>query len=194
LRPKSESFIFIGLFLFLSLNSKAQEKPKVLDVKIVGNKNVSESAIIAKIKIRPGQNFSQQLIDEDVKRLYATGFFTDISVDVREEPEGVVVLFNVREAPYVASVTFQGNRAFKAEKLRQWIKTSSGQFLDKWQLKTDLEEIKRRYLEKGYAGVEVTHKLEIDPLSNRAEVKIIIQEGGKVKIRKIDVVGNKALK
>jgi len=191
--------LFFLILLSLMLSGNAQENPQVqkktvLDVKVVGNKNVSSASIIAKVKIRPGQVFSQQLIDEDIKRLYATGFFTDVAVNVEEEPEGVVVIFDVQEAPYVEEVTFEGNRVFRAEKIAKWIQTKSGQFLDKWQLKTDLEEIRRRYLEKGYAQVVVDYKLDIDEETNRAKVRIIINEGGRIKISRIEIQGVRAFK
>lgn len=189
---------FLVLFSLSSLTS-AQESSKgeektVLDVRVIGNKNVSSASIMAKVKIRPGQVYSPQLIDEDIKRLYATGFFTDVAVDVEEKPAGVIVTFKVKETPYVEEVTFEGNRVFRSEKLAQWIETKTGQFLDKWQLKTDIEEIRRRYLEKGYAQVNVDYKLDIDETTNRAKVRIIINEGGRIKISKIEVEGVKSFK
>ena len=66
--------LILSLFLVTMFSyCSAEDKPTILDVKVVGNVNVSESAIIAKVKVRSGQVFSQQLIDEDIKRLYATG-------------------------------------------------------------------------------------------------------------------------
>ncbi|MDP8234233.1 MAG: outer membrane protein assembly factor BamA [Candidatus Saelkia tenebricola] len=188
-------FFILGLFFVVAFScSFAQENPTILDVKVVGNTNVSESAIIAKIKVRPGQFFSQQLIDEDIKRLYATGFFVDVAVDVREKADGIIVLLHVQEAPYVSEVIINGSRVFREEKLQQWIKTKSGQFLDKWQLKTDLEEIKIRYLEKGYAEVVLDYELEIEKETNKAKVKILVNEGGRTKIRKINISGVEAFK
>ncbi len=187
--------LILGLFLTAMFSyCSAEDKPAILDVKAVGNTNVSESAIIAKVKVRPGQVFSQQLIDEDIKRLYATGFFTDVQVDAKEAANGVVILFYVKESPYVSGVVFEGNRVFREERLQQLIKTKSGQFLDKWQLKTDMEEIKVKYLEKGYAEVSLDYKLDVDEKTNRAKVKIIINERSRVKIRRIDISGVEAFK
>ncbi len=172
----------------------AEQNPVILDVKVIGNSNVSEASIIAKIKVRSGQIFSQQLIDEDIKRLYASGFFTDIVVNLREETDGVVVILNVKEASYISDVVFQGNRVYTNERLKKLIKTASGQFLDKWQLKTDMEEIKLLYLEKGYTDISLDYKLEADAQNNKTKVIIVINEGGRVKIRRIDFVGIKSFK
>ncbi|MDP8216360.1 MAG: outer membrane protein assembly factor BamA [Candidatus Kaelpia imicola] len=181
-------------FLFLISVSWAQDMPNILDLQVVGNKNISESAIIAKIKVRPNQLFSQQMIDEDIKRLYATGFFTDVVVDAKEETDGIIIIFYVKEAPYVDGVIFKGNRIFRDDKLERLVKTTGGQFFDKWQLKTDMEEIKLKYQEKGFANVAVDYDLEIDQNSDKTTVVINIDEGGRVRIRKIELVGVEAFK
>jgi len=181
-------------FLFLISTSWAQDMPKILDLQIAGNKNVSESAIVAKIKVRPDQIFSQQMIDEDIKRLYATGFFTDVAVDAKEETDGIVIIFYVKESPYVDGVIFKGNRVLRDDKLEKLVKTAKGQFFDKWQLKTDMEEIKLKYQERGFAKVAIDYDLEIDPSNDKTTVVINIDEGERVKIRKIELAGVKAFK
>jgi hypothetical protein len=55
----------------------------VTSVEVEGNKIVSTATILTKIKTRPGDRMSQQTVDEDIKRLYSTGFFSDVSADVR---------------------------------------------------------------------------------------------------------------
>jgi outer membrane protein insertion porin family len=188
-------FIFI-LIIFLfpcSVISYAQGK-KILDVQVEGNKNVSGATIISKIKVRPGQVYSQRLIDEDIKRLYETGFFTDIAVDLREKPEGLIVIFKVKETPWIDRIEFKGNRIFRAEKLMEFMKTKPAQFLDKWKLKTDIEEIKRKYLEKGYSNIDIKYQLDVDKNTNKAVINVIINEGIRVSVRKIEFSGNKAVK
>ncbi|MDD5613560.1 MAG: outer membrane protein assembly factor BamA [Candidatus Omnitrophica bacterium] len=192
---KVKPFIPVLLALvFLCSLSLAQDMPKIVDVKISGNTNVSESAIMAKVKIRSGQAFSQQLIDEDIKRLYATGYFTDVAVEAKEATDGVVILFYVQEAPYINSVVFKGNRVFNEEKLKQWIKSKPEQFFDKWQLRTDIEEIRLKYQEKGFADVKIDYELDTDKSSGKTTVVIIVNEGGRVRIKSVNIKGVKAYK
>ena len=56
-----------------------ESAPEVTAVEVEGNKIVSTSTILTKIKTRPGDHLSQTTVDEDIKRLYSTGFFTDVS-------------------------------------------------------------------------------------------------------------------
>ncbi len=184
----------VVLLIFSVTISYAQDIPKILDLQIAGNKNVSESAIVAKIKTRPDQIFSQQMIDEDIKRLYATGFFTDVAVDAKEETDGIVIIFYVKEAPYIDGVIFKGNRIFREDKLVKWIKTTGGQFFDKWQLKTDIEEIKLKYQEKGFADAAIDYDLDMDPDNDKTIVIINIDEGIRVRIRKIELSGVESFK
>ncbi len=181
--------LIVVIFMFSAVVLEAQDMPKILDLHIAGNKNVSESAIIAKIKTRPNQIFSQQMIDEDIKRLYATGFFTDIVVDAKEESEGVIIIFYVKEAPYVDNVAFKGNRIFREDQIKKWIKTTGGQFFDKWQLRTDIEEIKLKYQERGFADVDIDYDVDIDPDNGKTSVVFNVREGTKVRIRKIELAG-----
>lgn len=187
-------FLALLILSFASSIFAATNSRKIADIQIEGNKNVSSATILSKIKSRPGTILNQRLIDEDVKRLYETGYFTDISVDVREKPEGVIVIFRVKEAPWIEEIRFEGNRLFRTEKLKEIMKTKRGQFFDKWKLRTDIEEIKRKYLEKGYSNVSITHKVDIDQKTNRARITININEGVRVIVKAVKFKGNRAIK
>ncbi|MCM8798195.1 MAG: ATP-binding cassette domain-containing protein, partial [Candidatus Omnitrophica bacterium] len=80
----------------------------ISSVQILGNITVSSATILAKIKSKAGQPFSQKELDEDLKRLYATGYFSDIKIDLRETTEGVAVIFNVKERPIIENISFEG--------------------------------------------------------------------------------------
>src|SRR3989338_2933645 len=72
---------------------------KVTSVEVEGNKIVSSATILTKIKTRPGDRIAQQTVDEDIKRLYSTGFFSDVSADVRPYQGGQMVRCIVQERP-----------------------------------------------------------------------------------------------
>jgi len=53
----------------------------VQTIETQGNRIVSAETILAKMKTKVGSVFSQQVLDEDLKRLYGAGFLTDIRID-----------------------------------------------------------------------------------------------------------------
>ena len=61
----------------------AQQTPVIAKVEIRGNRVVSTNTIVNKVRTRQGQPLVQETVNDDVKRLYATGFFQDVRVDVQ---------------------------------------------------------------------------------------------------------------
>src|SRR3989338_5353001 len=69
------------------------EDRNVVSVKVEDNRTISSETILAKIKTKTGDKFSQDIVNDDIKRLYATEYFTDVSVDVKDEDAGAAVTF-----------------------------------------------------------------------------------------------------
>ncbi len=171
----------------------ADEEFQVTAVEVEGNKIVSSSAILAKIKTRPGDRTRQETVDEDIKRLYSTGFFTDVSAEVRPYKEGQLIRFHVKERPLVAGIVMTGSRHFREEKLREELRTKEQELLDRRLLKEDLERIRQLYRTKGFHLADVTDEVKVDEAANRATIFITIAEGRKIRVRHIRFEGNQRL-
>ncbi|MFH1791138.1 MAG: POTRA domain-containing protein, partial [Candidatus Omnitrophota bacterium] len=113
--------------LFLSSGSDAQgQKAVIKEVRVDGNRAVSEATILSKIKTRPGDAFSQDILNDDLKRLYAMGYFTDVSIDVQGEEEGLIIVILVEEKPIVEDVVITGNSKISTSKLKQGMQIKTG--------------------------------------------------------------------
>jgi len=170
-----------------------QEVGKVTAVEVEGNKIVSTSVILSKIKTRPGDPWSQSTLDEDIKRLYGTGFFTHVSTQVRPYQDGVLVRFLLVERPLVERVVITGQRYVRIEKIREVLKTKEQELLDHRELKQDIERIKQLYRTKGFYLAQVFEEVKVDEATHRATVFLTIKEGGKIRVRRIHFDGNVAL-
>ena len=170
----------------------AEQEPqeKVNSVEVVGNKIVSTATILTKIKTRPGDRLEQQTVDEDIKRLYGTGFFTDVSADIRPYQDGKMVRFLVQERPMVSSIVITGYRHFRESKLREELKTKEQELLDRRELKQDVERLKQLYRTKGFYLAEVNYEVKVDEPTNKATLFFTISEGGKLRVRRILFEGN----
>ncbi len=186
------SVICLGVFPRFC-TAQEEEEFRVSAVEVEGNRIVSTATILAKIKTRPGDRVRQATVDEDIKRLYSLGFFTDVSAEVRPYQEGKLVRFLVKERPLVAAVVITGSRHFRETKLREEIKTKEQELLDRRQLKEDLDRIRQLYREKGFHLAQVTHEVKVDEPSNKATVFITLSEGAKIRIRRIRFEGNQAV-
>ena len=174
--------------------SQSNEDKTITAVRIENNKAISGEAILAKIKTKAGDRFNQEVINEDLKRLYATDYFTDVSVDVREDSGGVVVVFLVEEKSVVEDINFKGNIAIQATKLKALMKSKPNEMLNLAVLAQDVAEIRDFYSKKGYPFAEVKYEISADKDTGKALVTIVIDEKTKVKVTSVTIVGNKAIK
>ncbi len=174
-----------------SLGSSLESKV-VRAIEVRGNKTISIASILAKIKTRVGQEYLQTIISDDVKRLYSTGYFSDVSVDRQDYEDGFRVIITVEEKPIVEKVTFSKTRYIKGHALLSKIQTRQGKFLDPKALKDDVNTIQELYAKKGLTNVTIEVETKKDEVSNKAKIHFIITEGGQIRIKQINVYGNKA--
>lgn len=162
-------------------------------IKVKGNKAISSATILSKIKTKPGDVFSQEQLNADLKRLFSLGFFTDISIDTEDYETGASVTFVVAERPLISQILFIGNRAYKSEKLKKEIKSSENDMLDETKLKSDMELIKEMYKKKGYQLAAAKYDIKIDSEKNTAKATFTIDEKTRVRIKKVYFTGNRAM-
>jgi outer membrane protein insertion porin family len=159
-------------------------------VEIKGNKVISTPTIMAKIKTRIGQPYYSQNSRDDIKRLYETGFFADISLELEDLEGGLKVIFKVEERPTIEEVTIEGNHAIGRQALLPKMKSKAGQYLNLALLKEDIASLKQEYERKGMPDVSVEQAVKTDPKTNKATIVIKVTEGKRVKIKKIYVDDN----
>ncbi len=168
----------------------SSEKKVVTAIEVTGNKTISLATILSKIKTRVNDEYIQNVVSDDLKRLYNTGYFSDVRVDRQEQGAGFKVVFNVEEKPVVEEVTFSRLRYYKPAYLLKKMQTKKGKFLDRKALKDDQKVIKDLYEKKGLTLATVQLEEEADELNNKVKLHFIISEGVRVKVRKIQFFGN----
>ena len=201
MKKEKEVFIsviifILGIFLFSSLvlaQSSRYEGKTVKEVKVLGNEMVSEPVILGKIKTKPGNKFSKEVLNDDLKRLYDSGYFYNISIDVEEDDDGVRVSFIVKEKPMLKEIIFIGNEKIKSRKLERIMESTVGEVLNESQIKDDIEAIKDYYEEKGFTLASIEYETSVDEASGRAIVTVYIEEGLRVHISDIKFTGNQVL-
>ncbi len=177
---------------------EAPKKPAqnltILSVRIQGNEIVNTTTILTKIAVKEGGTLNQEVVNEDIKRLYATGFFKDIRFDVDPQPTGVNVILVVDEKPVVKQIVIQGNHAFKEKNLRKEINILEGQVLDERLIVEGTAKIQKKYLDKGYHLAKVEYRVEASENGKESTIYIQINEGVAYKIKSIQFEGVKSFK
>lgn len=172
--------------------AEAQPGKLIKNIEIKGNKSISTSTVMSKIKTRVNQPYYSKVARDDIKRLYETGFFSDVSTDIEELQDGIKVIFTVVEKPIVEKIVFQGVRVLREDLIKRkgTIKTKEGQYLDYNQLKDDVESLKSEYRKRGYSEAEINYDAVIDKTTNKANVTFRIEEKGLIRIKRVYINGN----
>lgn len=175
--------------------AKPVEK-KVTAIEVKGNKSISTTVILSKIKTKAGMTYSTTIISDDIKRLNELGYFSDIKIDTQDYQDGLKVFIIVVEKSLVEKIIFKGyfSRIIREENLRETIKSKEGQYLDEVQVREDIATIRDLCIKKGHSQVEVTQKAELNPQTNKTILTITIETGKRIRIRKIDFKGNAVVK
>ena len=168
------------------------ERKIVKAVEVEGNKTISIATILSKIKTRVGQEYLETVISDDLKRLYNTGYFSDVRVDRQPQEDGLKLIIYLEEKSIIEEVTFSKTRHIKSRTIQQKIETKVGKFLDKKLLKDDVDTIKELYESKGFTNVEVEVETFVDDVTNKASLHFIIREGQRIRVTKINILGNSA--
>jgi len=172
-----------------------EESPRVINaVDVRGNQLINTTTILNKLKSRAGAPLRQETINEDLKRLYGTGFFQDIKIEYVQEADGFRLIVVVDEKPVVKAITILGGKQFKEEKLRKEIALVEGQILDPKLIKDGVVAIRNKYSEKGFKFVKVDWDMNVDQAAKQATVTITIDEGVKYNIKKVRLEGVQTFK
>jgi outer membrane protein insertion porin family len=161
----------------------------ILSIEVAGNRRATENDVKTYLKERVGAVFSAATLTDDVRELYASGFFDDIQVDLDRRDEGVRLRFLVRERPAVTTVTFQGNQEIDEDDLKEGIEVKESTVLSPPAIRRSIQKIRDLYAEKGYFLAEV--ESSITPVrEGEVEVKFTIHEHDQVSVRRITFIGN----
>ena len=183
-----------GLVAALSAVAQpASGRPIVIkDLVVQGNRRVQEAVILGRIQSKPGATFSPTQLSEDVRSVFALGFFDDVRTRVEDFEGGVKLTFEVFERPFVRDVEFTGNRRISSDTLREKIELKLGSVYNPVAVQRAREKLKDHYEEEGYFEVQITPETETFP-DGDVKVVFVIGEGRRITIDKIVIKGNKSL-
>lgn len=166
--------------------------PVLSAVDIKGNRRVDQGAIRIHIKSESGQRVDMARVDQDLRAIYAMGFFDDVSAEIDESGKTAVLTFVVKERPYIASVKVEGGDELKPEEVEAALKVRARTIYDPEKVRRGVEDAKRLYEEKGYLDVSITPDLQTAP-DGDVDLIYTIEQGEPVRVGEIEFEGNNNL-
>ena len=171
----------------------AQQPPVLIkELTVEGNRRVQEAVILGRVKSAIGAPFNPAQLSEDVRAVFALGFFDDVQLKVDDFEGGVKVGFVVVERPFVRDVDFVGNKQVRTTELQDKIDLKLGSVYNPVDVQRARERMKEHYESEGYFEVQITP--DIEKFAD-GDVKVVftINEGRQMKIEEIVIRGNRGL-
>src|SRR3954468_24087847 len=179
------------------------ENPVIGRIAFEGNKKVKDEQLSAEIQSKPRGTLSRPMVQSDAQRIaeiYRRSGRYDVRVnpEIIEQPNNRVdLVFTVTEGSKtgVRSIEFIGNVAYSSYRLKDVIKTRESNLLsflggsdvyDPDRVEADRDLIRRFYLKRGYADVQVVAALtEYDPQKGGFLVTFKIEEGQQYRVASV---------
>lgn len=189
-RPVSR--LLLALFGgFVSLAAMAIEPFVVKDIRVEGVQRTEAGTVFSYLPVKVGERIDDDKAAQSIKALYATGFYTDVRLEVEND---VLVVFVV-ERPAIAQIEISGAKEFSKDNLKDGLKTagiSEAKIFDRSLLDRAEKEIKRQYTSRGFYSSKVA--TTVTPLErNRVSLTFTIEEGDASKIVDINIIGAKTV-
>ncbi|MBW7860834.1 MAG: outer membrane protein assembly factor BamA [Rhodocyclaceae bacterium] len=178
--------------LFVAAPAWAFDPFVVRDIRVEGIQRTEAGTVFNYLPVRVGETFTEAQAAEAIRGLFATGFFSDVRIEVEDN----VIVVLVDERPAIADVTFTGVKEFDKDALKKGLREiglSEARIFDRALLDRAEQELKRQYLSRGRYAADIT--TTVTPLErNRVGINFTVVEGAAAKIRQINIVGNQAFK
>jgi outer membrane protein insertion porin family len=169
-------------------------------IEFIGLRRIQRDTLLARIFSRSGDPYNPDTLRRDFQALWNTQFFEDIRLEVEDSPDqpnGKIVLFYVTERPIIRRIEYKGNKsitesdildAFKQKKVGLSVESQ----FDPTKIKRAETVIKELLAEHGRQFATVKPTYERIAATNAVKLVFNIDEGPKVKVGTITIVGNKA--
>jgi outer membrane protein insertion porin family len=201
-----------GLFRDVTLRREGQnlvvrvvENPIINRIAFEGNSKLKDTELSAEIPLRARSVFSRPQVEASVRRILelyrATGRFgATVTPKIIELPQNRVnLVFEINEGDTtkIQRIRFVGNREFSDGDLRGeidlkesawWRLLGSADVYDPDKLNADREKLRKFYLSRGFADMQVTSAVaELTPDKKGFFVTYTIVEGERYRFGKVDI-------
>ena len=166
------------IILLLLLSSSQVHSNAIKKIDFIGLNNTSESNLIKLLPFSVGENYSSSKSDEIIKSLFATGFFSDISIN---ENDGTLEII-LKENPIIKYIEFEttSDTTFSSwingdkphlsnDQLSELSKNNSfvaGNVFTNGILDEFISIIESAYNESGFFNIDLKSNIELDNQSD----------------------------
>jgi len=190
--------LFVAFPAGVLFGQKQQPQPevyKILGISVEGQRSGDPSAIIANTGLKIGGEITipSEQTKLAIQRLHNLRIFDDVQIFIENRvQDGVYLLIKVKENPRLERIEISGNDELDQDDILKKISLIKGQIVTPLDLSTIVRVLKHQYDEDGYLNAHISPTLvTVNDTTGRVALKVVIDEGPKVKVDYIHFHGNK---
>ncbi len=162
-----------------------------IEVEYTGPGTVSKERILAQIRTRVGQPYSNEVVEQDIAALYKTGSIQNVRIFAQPQGDGLRVMVAVQTRSILREIVIDGAEHVKAQRLRKEIKLKLNQPVNEQQLEEARQKIIEIYQGRGFTDVSVQFRIDpIDEKRGTSRVVYTVNEGVRGAVSRINFEGN----
>ena len=179
-----------ALLLFFLISSNVNSEI-IKDIKISGNKRISNETVLVLGDIKLNDNFTSDKLNQTLKKLYDTNFFNNVSLSI----DNSLLIINLNENPIIENIEILGIKNKKIlEQIEKEISLKDRMSFSENLLNKDVNLIKNIFKSSGYYFVKINSSYIKNDELNSIRLKLDINQGERAKIREILFIGDKKIK
>lgn len=144
----------------------------ITGINIKGNSAVPSARILEQVSLRVGDRMTQQALNNNIKAIYAMGYFSDVTPAVSRSRKGSAVTFTVTENPVLKGITVEGCTVYPLSKIYGMLQSKAGKIMSFKAVQDDVKAIDDLYHKDGYVLERVVN-VSTDPKTDILKIKII---------------------
>ena len=165
----------------------------ICHIGVKGNKNIRAKTVTKHASAKKGELYEISQVSDDIQSISALGNFTGVDIDItpengsRKTKDGTVepchrLTYIVTEKPIFDHLSYEGRKHLGKGAITQAMTLKLKDPFNEAKLQSDLPRIEAKYAEKGYINAKVSYELTPNENQNVIYVKLIIDEGERVRV------------
>ncbi len=149
-----------------------------VEIRFKGEATVDRQRILANMRLKPGEIYTREKEEEDLRALYSTGDLLDVQFTTVDTPGGVNLIVTAEARAGLGDIEFSGNTIFNSTRLRQEVELKIGGPVDDTSLAKAKDAILELYKAKGFPDVTVDYAVGRGTTPGFSRAVFTINEGG----------------
>ncbi len=164
-------------------------KSGITEIRVDGTRVLDPDVILARVDVEKGDNVSAMQLNDEIKKIWDLGYFSDVQAKVENSGQGSVLVFTVVEKPRIEDVRVNGSDAVDTDDIIAAMSSKTGSVVNEELLAQDVQKVRDLYLKEGFHQVTVDARVEERDNGTSAALVFDVREGNVLYIKDVKIVG-----